>query len=415
MNKIIKTTLSIVAVATLVGMSFAPAVSAWGDNSGGRKSYTKKEIENGALGTKAVLNSISDGVIGDEKNFVGAREDAPNVKYVEGNDITVSEGKTYIVRLYVHNNSPEGKNVIAKDVTTQLSIDGQTAKKVQINGFIKSSNATPSEYWDYVNFNSDRNFRLEYIEGSALLENNGIGKNGGIKLSDNLVKTTEGVKIGYDALDGNIPGCFQYASYVSIKVKPVFESSSEFKVEKTVRRVGEKTWQEKIEGLKVGDKVEYQIHFKNTTGKSVENVMVKDVMPANMKYINGTLKLYNATNPKGIVASNDADLINGLNIGGYAQDGDGYVRFTAEVIDKSLVCGTTKVVNWGQVGVGTKTLQDSAEVYVDKTCAETPKTPEQPVDTIPATGPASIIAGVVGSGAIATSLGYYIVSRRKLQ
>lgn len=416
MKNIVKIALGATAVAAVAGAGVAiPAiVSAWGDNGGGRPSYTIDQINDGVLGDKIVFNSISNSVIGDEKNFVGAREDTginAGIDNVwDGNEINVEEGKTYLVRLYVHNNSPKGEEKIAKDVTTTFSVPGTTGKSVEVNGYISSSNATPSEYWDYVTFKSDRNFYLDYVEGSALLENNGVGANGGVKLSDNII-SSNGVKIGYKSLNGEIPGCYQYASYVTIKVKPVFTDAS-YLVEKQVRLEGEKDWHESVDA-KIGDKVEYQIHYKNTTDKETTNVMVKDVLPENVKYIAGTTKLYNATNPKGI-KRDDTIATTGVNIGGYAAKGDGYVRFTAEVIDKSLACGSNRVVNWGQVGVDKTTLQDSADVIVTKTCSpDTPVNPNTP-GVLPETGPAAIAGGVIGAGALTTATGYYIASRKKL-
>ena len=64
-----------------------------------------------------------------------------------------------------------------------------------------------------------RPFTLKYVEGSALLENN-VYKDG-IKLSDELVG--EGIKIGYETMDGNLPGCYQYSCCLTIKVEPVFQ------------------------------------------------------------------------------------------------------------------------------------------------------------------------------------------------
>ena len=69
-----------------------------------------------------MLNSISDSVIGDEKNFVGAREDtgvnagASNVW--DGNEISVTPGKTYLIRLYVHNNNPNGEYFLLNSLRT---------------------------------------------------------------------------------------------------------------------------------------------------------------------------------------------------------------------------------------------------------------------------------------------------------
>ena len=111
MSKMLKSILGVVAVAALVGAGVAPLVRAWGDNGSGRPSYTKQQINDGVLGNKIVFNSISDGQSGDEKDFVGARVDDGNhgVNNVwTGSDINVQPGKTYIINLYVHNNSPKG-------------------------------------------------------------------------------------------------------------------------------------------------------------------------------------------------------------------------------------------------------------------------------------------------------------------
>ena len=52
------------------------------------------------------------------------------------------------------------------------------------------------------------------------MENNGIGS-GGIMLDDQIVN--DWTRIGYDELDGRIPGCYKYDSYITVKMKPVFE------------------------------------------------------------------------------------------------------------------------------------------------------------------------------------------------
>ena len=425
MKKFNKIALSVSAIALAgAGIAIPAIVDAWGDNGGGRASYTIDEINSGVLGDEIVFNSISDSVIGDEKNFVGAREDtginagAENVW--DGNEINVTPGKTYLVRLYVHNNNPKGEEAVAEDVTTTFGVPDTTGKSVEVNGFIESSNAAPSEYWDYVRFVSDSNFHLEYVRGSALLENNGIGANGGIALSDDIIE--KGVKIGYDALDGKIPGCYQYASYVTIKVKAVADNP--YIVEKQVRKVGATEWQESVDA-EVGERVEYRIHYKNMSSDSTTNVMVRDVLPENMKYIEGTTVLYNASNPKGI-ARDDTITTTGVNIGGYAVKGDGYVMFTAEVVDDSLTCGANTLTNWGQVGVGDDLLEDSALVNVNKACSPEPTptptpTPEPtpaPKEEIPteivSTGAGEIITGAMGAGSMVTALGYYIASRKKL-
>lgn len=88
-------------------------ISGWGDNGGGRQSYTYEEINKLQLedkwNNKIVFNSISNSPMGNEKNFVGAREYSdPSLTGTENtwnaNKIDVKDGQEYIVRAYVHNN-----------------------------------------------------------------------------------------------------------------------------------------------------------------------------------------------------------------------------------------------------------------------------------------------------------------------
>lgn len=205
----------------------------WGDSSknGLREVYTVDDINGGVLGNKIVFNSITDSepIGGDERNFVAARENTENptaeTNHWNANDITVEDGKEYVIRAYVHNNNPLSSDAVATNTKVAFSIPSTSAKQVTVNGFIKADNAEPDEYWVSVRLNAEQDFHLEYVYDSALLENNGIGK-GGMKLSDEIVTeaTKGGVLIGYDALDGNIPGCYEYASYVTIRVKAVFNN-----------------------------------------------------------------------------------------------------------------------------------------------------------------------------------------------
>ena len=192
-----------------------------------RDSYTLDEINAGVLGNHIVFNSISDSVIGSEKNFVGARVDTGVNEGKDnvwaGNLIEVEEGETYLIRLFCHNNNPLGYDAEAENVEACFVIPAETGKTIAINGMLQCSNASPSEYWDSVVMTSKRPFYLEYVAGSACMENNAIGSNGGVTLDDRIADGYW-TPLGYTALDGKIPGCFQYAAYVTIKVKPVFES-----------------------------------------------------------------------------------------------------------------------------------------------------------------------------------------------
>lgn len=443
-------------------------VSAWGDNSenGARPSYTLEQINAGVLGDKVVLNSISNSVNGNEKNFVSAREyNGPNTEgkdYVwNTSDITVKDGQEYIIRLYVHNNNPKKENV-AKDVHTYFQIPSASGKQVQVNGFVTSSNATPSKYWSYVNFNSNSDFHLEYVYGSALLENNGVGAKG-LKLSDDVVTKKDGQQIGYYdyrtnpgdpvVLDGVIPGCYQFASYITIRVKAVFDT--DFRVSQKVRLAGETEWKNYV-NAKVGDKVEIQTEYKNTSRRSAthENVMMRAVLPADLKYVAGSTILYNGNFPEGAKPNHDNLTTTGVNIGNYELNANAYVRFTAEVTDTNLKCGNNTLVNWMRGTVNEIVLQDYASVIVNKVCADTeepdepgpvdPTDPTDPTDpevpnhpeednpttpddkfpndkpsdkpsNLPNTGAAEVAGTIIAAGSLTTAAGYYVASRRALR
>ena len=67
MKKIYKSILGVSGAAVMLAGSLTPAlVTAWGDSSNGRKSYTIAQINDGDLGNTITFNSISDGKIGDE-------------------------------------------------------------------------------------------------------------------------------------------------------------------------------------------------------------------------------------------------------------------------------------------------------------------------------------------------------------
>ena len=437
MKKAIKTISAFAAAAAFVGASFASVanVSAWGDNAGGRTLYTLKQINEGVLGDTITFNSITDGEAGDERYFVYAREAGTSGVWQNG-EITVESGKTYDVRLYVHNNNPKGWNAVAKNVVATFALEQNYGSELKVEGYIDSTNATPTEYWDYVSFKSanGQGFYLDYVEGSATMNYNDVDANGNITRK-NVIKTISDsviTKSGY--VLGDVPGCYAFSRYINIQVTPVFTDAN-FTVEKTVRKSGDTTWSESV-NANVGDKVEYNIHYKNTAEGAVTGVAIKDILPTNLKIV-GDVKLYNATNPNGLVLTGDI-VKNGVGIGGYAVNGDAYIRFTAEVIDNSLICGKNTLRNWGQANVNHITLQDSADVVVQKTCKDQPTTPDTPQETViegevstpttnttstptstvtslPKTGPTEVAAGVVGAGSIVTAAGYYLASRKQLR
>lgn len=359
---------SIISGSVLVA-AIAPAlVWAWGPS---RPSFT---IEKPA--DYITFNSITNNPVigGDEKDFVGIREVGSNAKWT--NNMKVQNGKEYYVRMYVHNNAASNLNLVAENVVAKLNVPTTTAKNVTVQGQISASNAKPNTVWDEATFSSDNDFNLAYVAGSALFENNGMGTT---KLPDSIVNNT-GAKLGYDKLDGKIPGCFQYAGYVTVKVKAQVSQPQEktnIDLAKTVRNKtnGEKSWVETA-NAKSGDTVQFQIHAKNTGSAGIQNLVIRDILPKGLNYVAGSTKLYNTSNPKGLKVSDNVIQNSGINIGSYQPNGDAYVRFDATVsAENSLpVCGENTLTNIAQASDQKIVKNDTASVKVTKKC-ETPKNP----------------------------------------
>ena len=382
------------------------------------------------------FDSITDNPnYGDERNFVTIKD---NINTGAGNwkdEITVANNGEYTVRMYVHNNAAANLNLVAQNVTAKFNVPTEAAKRVQIDGYLSSTNASPTQIYDQAVFNSDSNFSLQYKAGSAQYTNNVFTS--GTSLPDTLVSS--GAQLGYDKMDGKIPGCFQYSGYVTFKVKAV---TSNFDVQKTVRINGaaDTTFKESV-AAKAGDKVDYQIYFQNTGGTQLQNVVIQDTLPKGVTYVAGSTYLHSSDGTKQVA---DGVTAGGINIGGFAAGGDAYIKFTATVNPSTndLICGPNTLKNVAKATTSVGSKEDTADVTLNKTCAPgtinvcqlSTKTivniKESDFDAskyskdlsvctvtppeLPHTGMSENIVAVIGLGAIVASVAYYIASRRAL-
>lgn len=398
--------LAVLTLTVISALGLAPAtVLAYWDNLGGRPALTLTGgDENGDGATfldeegnprsfigdyTPVFNSITNNPnYGDERNFVTALAIDQDIHGAwNSNTITAEDGKVYLVRIYVHNNNPNGEDATATDTKVAFSIPTASDSQIEVGGWLNSSNANATQIYDGITFQApdDQPFHLEYVYGSATLYNNGFAGPSGTGFPDDSIVTNAsggGALIGYEDFDGRIPGCFKYTQLVCIKVKVIYDY--EFTVDVKVRLAGtEDEFAETIEA-EVCDKVEFQIHYQNTAPVSENNteqnerniqhsVMIRDVLPDNMVYVPNSTYLYNSNYRDGTLLTPDGDLFTrAINIGNYGPQSNGYVRFTAEVVDKSLAVDKNVLVNWAQATVSSTVHQDHAKTRVQK--PETAKT-----------------------------------------
>ncbi len=390
----------LIAIITvlIVAIIIPATLFAWGPS---RQTYTMA-----VPADHITFNSIVDNPnIGDERDFVGIRESGTTNLWSD--NITIEKGKDYTVRMYVHNNAASNLNLVAENVTAKFNLPTTTGKSIQVDGFIDSSNASPTEVYDSATFANNEDFNLAYVSGSLLYENNGFGPNG-TSLPESIFTST-GALLGYDKLDGKIPGCLQYSGYVSFNVHPQFAATSQFTMSKMVSKHGDNKWVENYTA-QPNEIVDFLIEYDNVGQAQQDDVTLRDTLPSSMTYVNDSTTYGNTLYPSGTKASNNITGV-GINIGSYAAGSNAWSILSAKIADndKLPVCGANQLINKASVTTGGGSIEDTATVIVNKTCTNPPVTPPE----LPHTGPTEDILSILGLGAMVASIGYYLASRRK--
>jgi uncharacterized repeat protein (TIGR01451 family) len=376
-----KALFAVATLATIAGASLA--VHAWSPD---RPTFTVAHPA-----PYVTFNSITDNAdYGDERMFFDAKNDENKNPGGYADNVQVNDGDTMLLRVYVHNNAADNLNDdprtdgkggfvgIARDTQVRIWLPSVTDSAMRANAYISSPDANPAEVSDTVDFSAAGKFGLEYVPGSAMAYTNAVPS--GMQVSDSIVTT--GAPIGYDQLNGIVPGCFQYTSFVTIKVKVTKPSID---VQKTVRKAVLDTATGKyvgtgdfVENLAVskGDVVQYQIAVVNNGPGTMNDVVVGDNLPPYVSYMDNTTTMKDSNNPTGDGAPLTSNNITkgGIDqLGEFPANSGAKFRFMAKVADSfSEGCGTLTLKNVGiakseQAG---STVSDTAVVTVDsgKTC-----------------------------------------------
>ena len=135
----------------------------------------------------------------------------------------------------------------------------------------------------------------------------------------------------------------------------------------TVRLAGVKgngSWSDQLYA-RLGDELEYQIIYHNVSDENQYNVMIRNSLPENLNYIEGSTLLWNAS-MDGYTDKDDTLMTTGVNIGSYGPGANAYIRFRAKIVDESLVYGSNTMVDWIKGTAGHVVLQDFAAVTIHK-------------------------------------------------
>jgi uncharacterized repeat protein (TIGR01451 family) len=368
-----------VALAALLAVTAVavPAITMAGLGSEREtKAYTQ-----GMQGMDHVqFNSIT-GVpnYGDERDFMRAKVGAGTAtdsNYADPLN-TIKSGDEVTVRVYVHNNADADKNAdgsgVAKNTRVKVTLPTGLNQNQVASAFVSADNAQPQTIEDTLNLTAAVPVELQYVPGSAAIKTNQQEK----ALGDELV--TNGVLIGDDNLAGNMKGCFEYVALVTFKVKV---SAPAYTLQKNVRLNATDKFADEVTA-KPGDKVEFNLGFKNSGTTNMNNVVIGDRLPVGLTYVPGSTQ-WNShqTNQQWTKITNEEWMKGGINVGSFLPDATVLVRFSATVDDASkLQCGLNQIVNHGFAKPeGQTTIQDSATVKVTKEC-ETPTPTPVPTPT----------------------------------
>lgn len=148
--------------------------------------------------------------IGDEREFF--REGST----YSPNDFAVRRGDEIQLWVYVHNNADPSLNAsgqgIARGTTVSVELPSESGTEIRLMASISATNASSVEDAIQLVSADGEAIRAVYVAGSARLTGNAIDTS----VPDDFINGA--TLVGYEALDGIIPGCFEYALYLSFRV-----------------------------------------------------------------------------------------------------------------------------------------------------------------------------------------------------
>lgn len=161
------------------------------------------------------FNSIIDNPNhGDERDYV-------HLKFVGENasswrkDLHVKSGDNLIIRAYFHNNGAANINLIAEKVLVKTFLHKENSG-TRLFIQLESQNSNPEVIWDSVFLSHNDELTINLKEGSVRLYTN-VRPSDGFLISESIASDL-GAWIGYDKIDGKIPGCFQFSSILTFKL-----------------------------------------------------------------------------------------------------------------------------------------------------------------------------------------------------
>lgn len=340
---------------------------------------------------------------GDERAFTVVRDLGTTMKNTRAdaadgngfkNEVKAQAGHYYMVKMFVHNNAQEQLKLIAKNTKVWAGmVTAPTDGEILIQGAVSASNCgatkanpnggKPCSVWDEAALTGTdgKYLQASYVPNSARYYNE-TNKNSkeGFALENSIVGVLDnnqiaGAPIGYKAMDGNLPGCTNYAGFATFIIEVKAVEKPTFTIDKKVRFEGQgkNDWKDSI-NAKPGEKVEYMITYTNTSSVVQKNPVIADLLPTGVVYTRGASTLSNARFPGVPLKEDYKTSYPSWNIDtdqqGYAGQSDAIVYLKATLpSEENLFCGENVLKNYAIGFVkDAGSITDHADVTIKRDC-----------------------------------------------
>lgn len=274
-------------------------------------------------------------------------------------NISVSDGDVITLALHIADKDMQVSGSGPEDLRAAFILPMTVSKHHMPAGSfnIIDAGGNTNYYWDAVSLESEDYFYLEYITGTARYHSH----QGSVSLPDDII--ISGVVLDSELMDNMRLDFAEEAGYIAIDVR--VNHSVTAKLSMTVRKSKSDELSESVVAA-IGDEVEFEIEYLNLLAETVHNVMIRDVLPTNIQYVEDSTKIYNTNYPDGVRVIDNTLTTTGINIGSYAPRERCFVRFTGRIVDRTLADGANQLVNWASATIDNAVFKDDASVLLLK-------------------------------------------------
>lgn len=307
------------------------------------------------------VNSVMAADVLMEGSIGVANQTAGETRYKESTNAKYDEVVKF--QVYYHNRELANSGRVAEDFKIKIDMPTQAGKSQTVKVTMGGSNT--NKVTDTATVNLDRaDAKIEYIPGSAYWKHN-VGTRENIQLKTEKIADSiilNGTKIE------NVKPCHEFEATVTFMARVKIPSVS---ITKKVRAEGNGQSVINMSAMP-NARLEYLITVKNLGNENLNNVRVRDALPAGLTFVPGTVKLFNGANPSGVIVNNDLLFKGGVNVGSMGPGATVFITFIAKTptTDK-LACGANSYKNIAVVDTDqTGEYNNNSIVTVDKTCQD---------------------------------------------